>query len=1029
MIDCRELGAYTRFEIDGTAVYVRPDAPDWFVPTSATDALLIKALAGGNGYRDDAAVSRLLHRVAPPPVRPHAGRAAMAANASLRECWLHITDRCTMSCTHCMFSSGRAANRQLPFDTALSTVDQAYTLGARIFYFTGGEPFIHPRFTDLCDHVLGKADTHVVVLTNAATVQESESWLRRSPAGRLHLQVSIDGCRENHDAIRGEGAYECLEVSLRLLRSWRIPVTLAMSVTARNATDMLSIVTTAHRHGIGAVHYLWLFKSGRARTEDSVDCDTLARGLIAAYEKAKPLQVTIDNIEVLRSQVFTVPGTRFDLGNGGWESLAVGPDGSIYPSPALIGTESMRAGSIDEGLQAVWRQSPVLDRVRHASLLDDPSVARHPLRFLIGGGDTDHSFHAAGTLVGGDPYLPLYSRIALHLIAEHARSHDARGDTALRCRMGERLHECGPHSSALMFTHSNCVQSISDHDSHTSVRSFYSRAAERVNEEILNPIGYGEETVAHIPPPMRVRSYGCGSPVLDCDLAEGRCLVDLGSGTGIECFIASKLVGPSGRVYGVDMSDTMLDRARLSLEEVAVNLGYRNVAFRKGYLEALPLDNAVADVVVSNCVINLTPDKRRVFEEIRRVLKPGGRLCISDIVTASHIPVDMKYDERLRGECLGGAMLQEELFAMLEELGFEELYLLRRYEYRRVRNHPFYSITYRAVRPGPRTERTVVYRGPLRSVRTEEGEEVPRGATAVVSVDTAHLPDESFFVLDDDGAVVNVEQQTACGVFVDPAASSAPSARSRRRMSDCMVCGAPLDYSSTNREERCHYCGRTVPANARCRNGHFVCDRCHGGDAREIIARLCTESTDTDPLALLHRIRAHPALPMHGPEHHMLVPAVLVAAYRNTHGGLDNAAITTAIERGATIAGGACAFLGACGAAMGVGTAFSVILGGTPFEGAIRKKVQEVTADVLGRIARYDAARCCRRDCTIAVRRAVELSARHLPHALACSTSRLCTQQRHNEHCLGAECPSWPRRTQTSRDRSSVRLSETASRG
>jgi hypothetical protein len=293
-------------------------------------------------------------------------------------------------------------------------------------------------------------------------------------------------------------------------------------------------------------------------------------------------------------------------------------------------------------------------------------------------------------------------------------------------------------------------------------------------------------------------------------------------------------------------------------------------------------------------------------------------------------------------------------------------------------------------------------------VLSEKGERIPAGATASVTLDTTRLPEESFFVLDHDGAVANVAQQTACGVFVNPAApSAAPTEGTARHSSDCMVCGAPLEYSSTNRDQRCHYCDRLLPANARCRNGHFVCDRCHGTTAREVITRLCVESRDTDPLALFERIRTHPAIPPHGPEHHMLVPAVLVAAYRNTHGGLDEGAIATAVERGSTVAGGACAFLGACGAALGAGTAFAIILGATPFEGPIRRKVQAVTTDILGRIARYEAARCCRRDCTIAITAAVELSSRHLPHPLHTSSPPPCTQQHTNDHCLGTDCPAW----------------------
>ncbi|MBD3317446.1 MAG: methyltransferase domain-containing protein [Chitinivibrionales bacterium] len=1009
MIDYSETGPYARYETDGVVIYVHPTSPDWFVPTAAADTIIKAAFDDENALIDNSIRSRLLRRIAPPPLPAYTGREAIHELGALRECWLHITNRCNMQCAHCMFASSPMVGGE-EADTALvlSTIDQAYALGTKIFYFTGGEPTIHPDFSLIHRHVLAKADTHCVILTNAATVRSLEACLRTAPPGRLHLQVSIDGRADNHDAIRGKGAYARLVQSLTLLRSWDIPVTLAMSVTKQNVTDMPAIVSVANQYGISGIHFMWLFKHGRAGARDFVDCRTLARQLIAADERARALSVTIDNIEVIRSQVFSVPGTRFDLSNSGWESLALGPDGWLYPSPALVGCKLMRAGHVGEGVEKVWRRGSVFDKVRKASLVQAPNVARHPLRFLIGGGDIDHSYYAARNIVGADPYIPLYSRIALYLIANYARSHVVRAEVGLRCRMGEFLCNCGPDGAPRMFTHSNCVQSLSTHDSRDSVRSFYSDAAESVNEEILNPVSYGEHAVAHIPRRMRVRSYGCGSPVLDCGVKEGQRLVDLGSGAGIECFIASKMVGANGQVYGVDMADAMLERARRSLPDVSANLGYRNVEFRKGYLEALPLDDEGVDTVISNCVINLTPDKRRVFQEIYRVLKPGGTLCISDIVTDSHPPIDMKYDERLRGECLAGAMLQDELFAVLEDLGFVNLYLIRRYEYRRIRSHPFYSVTYRAARPGPQKKHTVIYRGPLRSVRTEDGEEVSRGAAATIAVDPARLPDQMFFVLDDSGSVVNVEQQTACGVFVSPtkADSDAPA---HRFMSDCMVCGAPLTYFSTNQQRQCHYCNQRIAANACCTDGHFVCDECHCGDARAIIKRLCAESRTVDPLALFNHIRSHPAFPSQGPEYHMLVPAVLVAAYRNAYGTPATKAITTAVERGATVAGGACAFLGACGGALGVGTAFSIILDGTPFEGRVRQKVQLVTAEILKYIARFEAARCCRRDCAVAVTQAAELSGRYLPHPLHVSDRHIniCTHGRENEHCLGSSCPWW----------------------
>jgi len=1019
-----------RLVVDDVPVYVHPEGPDWFVPSEAADTLLRELVenraANGAGAHTLSAVPSppfLLERIRPRSFPSYSGRAAFHRLSTLKECWFHITNRCDMTCTHCMFSSGGSADtRELPPALLRRTVGEAMELGTRIFFFTGGEPFVYPGFTSVCDEILERDDTHVVVLTNGRRLLRHETWFDSLPAGRLHLQVSIDGDRVRHDAVRGDGAYEALLGSLEFLRARTIPVTLAMSVGRHNLPAMTSVVETASRFDVSAVHFMWLFRRGRAARDDEIGIDSLTEGLLGAWRLAQRSGVVIDNIEALRSQVFMVPGTRFDLAGSGWESLAVGPDGGVYPSPALVGMPDLHCGHVSDGVETIWRHSPVLERVRAASLVDSPGTGRDPLRFLVGGGDMDHSFHAAGTLVGDDPHLPLYRAVVGALIAEHAREHREPDGVGLRCRMGECLSECGPDSGPVMFTHSNCVQSLAGNDSHGLVRSFYSRAAETTNEEILNPVSYGEENLDHIPREMRVRSYGCGSPVLDCDLKPGMRIADLGSGTGIECFIAAKAVGPAGRVYGIDMSRAMLDRAEEGRKRVAANLGYANVEFRAGLLEKIGLEDNSLDFVISNCVVNLAADKRSVFEEIFRVLKPGGSLCISDIVTMTDIPIEMKYNERMRGECLGGAMRQRELFAVVAEVGFECIYLVRRYEYRRVNDYPFYAITYRAEKPRARARTSLIYRGPHRSVTVEDGTVVARGYAAEVDVGGARLNPDAFFVLDELGQVSNVEQETACGVFVNPAGgkaagSSSESTSAGRRDKDCIVCGAPLEYFPVNRSLTCTLCGLQHQANAACVEGHFVCDQCHRLDAAEVTIVLCRASTETDPVALFERISSHPAFPLHGPQYHSLVPAVIVAAYRNAGGNLPAGAIATAVERGSTVAGGSCAFLGACGAALGAGTALSIILGGTPLNAEVRRTVQTVTAGILARIGAFSAARCCRRDCLIAITQVVELSADILSVPLHAESPRPCAQSSRNEHCIGPRCPWWSRKKDAEADR------------
>lgn len=218
---------------------------------------------------------------------------------------------------------------------------------------------------------------------------------------------------------------------------------------------------------------------------------------------------------------------------------------------------------------------------------------------------------------------------------------------------------------------------------------------------------------------------------------------------------------------------------------------------------------------------------------------------------------------------------------------------------------------------------------------------------------------------------VKSEPTCACFVAIQPLEKPKETTLIEdRRKSGCMVCGAELIYHETDRNHPCHYCGRVIPVNARCSNGHFVCDACHSTDAVEIIKQVCLHSREPDTAALMQTVRSHPHFRIHGPEHHSLVPAVILTALRNAGNPISDEQIMTAIQRGQTVSGGACAFLGACGAAIGVGIAVSILLGANPYDGDKRQTVQRVTQTVLGDIASYSAPRCCQRDSWLALQAA-----------------------------------------------------------
>ncbi|MDW8049012.1 MAG: arsenite methyltransferase, partial [Nitrososphaerota archaeon] len=190
-------------------------------------------------------------------------------------------------------------------------------------------------------------------------------------------------------------------------------------------------------------------------------------------------------------------------------------------------------------------------------------------------------------------------------------------------------------------------------------------------EEGYKKPGYVEEELKSLSD--EVFSLGCGNPVALASLKEGETVLDLGSGSGFDCFLAAKKVGEKGRVIGIDMTPEMIDRAR----KAARNGNYRNVEFRLGEIENLPVADNSVDVIISNCVINLSPNKKRIFEEAFRVLKPGGRLIISDIVLLKELPKAIRENEQAYVGCISGAVLNNEYLELIKSAGFRNVKILR----------------------------------------------------------------------------------------------------------------------------------------------------------------------------------------------------------------------------------------------------------------------------------------------------------------------------------------------------------------
>lgn len=326
----------------------------------------------------------------------------------------------------------------------------------------------------------------------------------------------------------------------------------------------------------------------------------------------------------------------------------------------------------------------------------------------------------------------------------------------------------------------------------TAVRERYAAGAHAPEAKLCCPVDYDKKLLEVIPQEVIERDYGCGDP--SKFLREGETVLDLGSGTGKICFIAAQVVGPKGKVIGVDMTDEMLEVARRNAPAVAGRIGFGNVEFRKGRIQDLALDlerldaelkaspitdaasflradelaqelrmkhplvaSDSVDVVVSNCVLNLVEpkSKRQLFEEIFRVLRKGGRAVISDIVSDEEVPEHLQDDPELWSGCISGALTEEGFLKAFSDAGFYGIQILKRDQepWQTVEGIEFRSVTIEALKgkQGPCVERNqaVIYRGPFREVLDDDNHRMERGRRYAVCDKTYNLyrksPYAAFF--------------------------------------------------------------------------------------------------------------------------------------------------------------------------------------------------------------------------------------------------------------------------------------------
>lgn len=226
--------------------------------------------------------------------------------------------------------------------------------------------------------------------------------------------------------------------------------------------------------------------------------------------------------------------------------------------------------------------------------------------------------------------------------------------------------------------------------------------------------------------------------------------------------------------------------------------------------------------------------------------------------------------------------------------------------------------------------------------------------------------------------------------------------------SGCLLCGTELEYFAEHLTLSCHFCGTSASVNARCVNGHYICDTCHRGSAQDVIELACIGSDSRDPVSLAETLMKHPAMNMHGPEHHFLVPAVLLAAYaeaKKLSKEEKAALLRKARQRSEDVKGGFCGLHGACGAGIGTGIFVSLITSATPLSTSERGLSNRMTAESLLEIARTGGARCCKRDSLLAIFTAVKFLETAFGILLPARKELRCAFSQVNRECLESDCP------------------------
>jgi radical SAM protein with 4Fe4S-binding SPASM domain len=664
------------------------------------------------------------------------GRGEAIAPYKLDELWLYYTLACNLRCKHCLVNAGKSLKKELTTEEFKKVIDEAVKLGVRRFYITGGEPFIKEGIFELIRYITKTKKRELIILTNATLFDDKKiAELKKLMSPKLILQVSLEGpYAKIHDKLRGKGSFDAAVKGIKKLIGIGIVPIISTAISKFNEKEIAKTSRYLSKLGIKEHNILWMHAKGRGAqnvNELFVPSDNIGRTMRKLKRSYKEQEVILDNIESLKVRVRTKRGRKNDLCNNCYEKVCVNSDGHVYPCASLNGDLYFDAGSVrNRTLKDIWLNSKVMIRGRANSVQNKPECRDCYLEYFCGGGCTSHSYYSGeikagkGSITTRDPYCSTYKAlfedIIWELASEGVPSQDGKGystplvynamDSRLPSHLGAGVKSVDKKFDVGCY-HCSCVLSVDVEDDEEvckpeikghvtkTVKKKFSKAAYTPVADYYCPTGYDPKELEHIPNEVLEVSYGCGNPAALADIKEGETILDLGAGGGIDCFIAAKRLGRQGKVIGIDMTDEMVEKATANAKKVAEVLGYNVVEFRKGNIMELPVESDSIDLVISNCVINLTEDKTKVLDEIYRVLKPGGRFIISDIVSDKPVPGYLKRDKELWNACLSGALTDRRFQESAENAGFPDVQLIKNYLYKKVQYIQFYSVTMKGTKP------------------------------------------------------------------------------------------------------------------------------------------------------------------------------------------------------------------------------------------------------------------------------------------------------------------------------------------